>query len=218
MARDVLLAVFVSGAGRTLEGVAERIAGAHLPARIVLVVADRPHAPAIERARVRGLPTLVVPFHGVDPARWSSQVTRELTARGTELILLAGFLPFLPPEFLHPWAGRVINVHPSLLPLHGGRGMYGLRVHRAVLDAGERETGATVHVVTGELDAGPAIVQERIAVQAGDSPETLMERLRPVELNAIADALRQIADGRLSLPLSQSEVGRPADRLDGATR
>ena len=94
--------------------------------------------------------------------------------------------------------------------------MHGRRVHEAVLASGERETGATVHVVTGELDAGPTIHQSRIPVREGDTPETLAERLRPVELGGIAEVLRQVAEGRLTLPIRQSEIGRPASRLDGA--
>ncbi|MCI4361448.1 MAG: hypothetical protein L3J91_07050, partial [Thermoplasmata archaeon] len=185
-------------------------------ARIVLVVADRPHVPAIEKARVRGLPTWVMPFHGADPSTWSASVTRELTERGTELILLAGFLPILPDEFLRAWPGRVLNVHPSLLPRHGGRGMYGRRVHEDVLASGETESGVTVHVVTGQLDGGPVVHQERLPVLPSETPDSLAERLRPIELDAISEVLRRIADGRLPLPLGQSDAGWPEGRVDGA--
>ncbi len=211
MARPIAIAVFVSGEGTTLDALAELVLGDHLPARIALVVADRPHAPAIERARRRGLPTLVLPSHGVDLARWSAQATDELARRSVELVVLAGFLTILPPEFLAHWRGRTINVHPSLLPKYGGPGMYGDRVHRAVLAAGEAESGATVHLVTGDLDRGTPLDQERVAVVAGDTPATLRARLHPVEVRLLATTIRRFAEGALPLPYPE-RAGSPAAR------
>src|SRR5580658_5733608 len=148
MARTLAIGVLLSGEGTTLDALAEMAAGGHLPAQFVLVVADRPHAPGIERARVRGLPTLVLPTHGVDPERWGARLTQELSDRGVELVILAGFLSILPPSWVARWNGRAINLHPSLLPRYGGPGMYGRKVLEAVLAARERTTGATVHLVT----------------------------------------------------------------------
>ena len=157
MTSPLALAVLVSGEGTTLDALAEAIAGGHLPARIELVVADRPHAPAIERARRRGLATTVLPFRGISPAQWSEQLTALLRARGVDLVLLAGFLAILPVPFLRAWGGRTINIHPALLPKHGGPGMYGRHVHEAVLRSGDRETGVSVHLATEEIDAGPIL-------------------------------------------------------------
>ncbi len=214
MARHLPIAILVSGEGTTLEALAELVGGDHLPARIALVVADRPHAPAIERARRRGLPTIVLPTHGVDPARWSRDLTRELEAKGAELVVLAGFLTILPPDWVERWRGRAINVHPSLLPKYGGPGMYGPRVHRAVLAAGERETGATVHLVTGDVDGGPPIAQDRIPVAAGETPETLRDRLRPLEVALLAETIRRFAEGSLPLPYPERDA-RVSGRRDG---
>lgn len=200
MGRVLPIAVFLSGAGTTCDALAELIAGGHLPARVVLVLSDRPHAPGVERARHRGLATAVRPLHGTEPAQWSTQIDALLGERGVELVVLAGFLGILPRELVRAWAGRVINVHPSLLPRHGGPGMYGPRVHAAVLAAGESETGATVHLVTDELDAGPILLQERVAVLPGDDVGALRERLRPVEVRLLADAIRRFADGDWPLP------------------
>lgn len=210
MHRTVALAILVSGEGTTLDALAEMVQGGHLPVRIVLVLSDRPHAPAIERARARGIPTHVLPFHGTAPAQWSERATRALRERDAELVLLAGFLSILPHEFLLGWSGRVVNVHPSLLPRHGGAGMFGARVHAAVLAAGEATTGATVHVVTDAVDGGPVLLQESIPVLPGDTPASLRERLRPVEVGVIARLLREVAEGRRALPLGQSEAVRGA--------
>jgi len=200
--RTLPVAVLVSGEGTTLEGLAELAAGGHLPIRICLVVSDRPNIPAIERARRRGIPTVVLPTKGADPVAWSDRLTRELTDKGVELVVLAGFLSILPTPWVERWSGRAINIHPALLPRHGGRGMYGMRVHRAVLEAGETESGATVHVVTSDVDGGPRVAQEKVPVLPGDTPDDLRARLHPVEVGLLAATLRRFADGELPLPYS----------------
>ncbi len=217
MPRTVPVAVLVSGEGSTLEALAEAVAGGHVPARIVLVLSDRPYAPAIEKARRRGLPTAVVPFRGVAADVWSSRVTRLLTDAGSELVLLAGFLAILPPALTRAWDGRILNLHPSLLPRHGGRGLYGLRVHEAVLHSGDTESGATVHLVTDDVDRGPVLLQERVPVRAGDTAEVLRERVRPVELKVVCEAIRKFADGTWTLPYREPEApARPREKRDAS--
>jgi phosphoribosylglycinamide formyltransferase-1 len=218
MARPLSVGVLVSGEGTTLEALAEMAAGGHLPAHFALVVADRPHAPAIERARVRGLPTLVLPSHGGSPEAWAARLTAELEAQNVELVVLAGFLSILPSSWVAHWKGRAINLHPSLLPRYGGPGMFGRRVLEAVLEARERTTGATVHLVTDDVDGGPPILQERVPVVPDDTPETLRERLRPVEVALLATAIRRFADGALPLPYVVSEPEAPRGRGDRDAR
>ncbi len=211
------VALLVSGEGTTMEALAERAADGRLPIRIVLVVADRPETPAIARARRRGLPTWVASHRGVDPERWSGQIGDALTAHGAELVVLAGFLSILPPSWVERWRGRAINVHPSLLPRYGGPGMYGRRVLEAVLAAGERTTGATVHLVGNEVDRGLPIAQERVPVAPGDTAESLRARLHPVEVELLARTLRLFADGSLALPYDPSEPGARAAGRRGGT-
>ncbi|HYK92565.1 MAG TPA: phosphoribosylglycinamide formyltransferase [Thermoplasmata archaeon] len=214
MTRPLPIAVFLSGEGTTFDALAEAIAGGHLPARIAMVLADRPHAPGIERARHHGLPTAVRPIRGRTPEGWTSEVSELLEERGVALIVLAGFLSILPEPFVHRWSGRIINVHPSLLPEHGGRGMFGLRVHGAVLEARETESGATVHLVTDQVDGGPRLLQERVPVSTEDTPESLRDRVRPVERRLLAEVIRRFADGEwpLPYPVAGAQRSRPSGR------
>jgi phosphoribosylglycinamide formyltransferase-1 len=210
MVGRIVLAVLASGEGTTLEAIASAVPGGYLPARIAVVVADRPHAGAIERARHRGLATAVLPFRGSDPRAWGDQLNRILRGFSVDLVVLAGFLAILPSGWVREWSGRVINLHPALLPRYGGRGMYGNRVHQAVLDHGDAETGVTVHLVTEDVDAGPILLQRRLPVLTTDTPQTLRERLRPLEHEAVLDAIRRFADGRWPLPFPQSDERAPS--------
>ncbi|MFI5419153.1 MAG: phosphoribosylglycinamide formyltransferase, partial [Candidatus Lutacidiplasmatales archaeon] len=209
MRRVLPVAVLASGEGTTLEGLAEAISGAQVPARIALVISDRPNAHVIERARRLGLPTGIIPFHGRPPGEAASALDRALEESGSELVVLAGFLSILPRDWVRAWSGRVINVHPSLLPKYGGRGMYGAHVHEAVLAAGERESGVSVHLVFEEVDRGTVLLQARFPVVPGDTPETLRARAHPVELELLGEAVGNFAEGRWPLPyVSGAEPAR----------
>jgi phosphoribosylglycinamide formyltransferase-1 len=199
--RILPVAFFVSGEGTTLDGIAERVAQGDLPVRIVLVVADREATPGLARAQARGLPTCLAPFRGTDPSAWSEVVDAALRRAGAEAVVLAGFLSVLPNEFLGRWRGRIINLHPSLLPKFGGRGLYGARVHRAVLEAHESESGATVHVVTDDVDRGPILAQVRLALRPDETVDSLRARLHPHEVTVLAETLRRLADGTIPLPV-----------------
>jgi phosphoribosylglycinamide formyltransferase 1 len=200
VARVVTLAVFVSGAGTTLDGLTERILAGQLPAQIALVVADRLGTSAVERARRRGLETLVRPLRTASSgAAWTDAVAPELERRGVDVIVLAGFLSILPKEFIARFPDRIINLHPSLLPKFGGPGMYGLRVHSAVLRSGEKETGVSVHRVTEAVDAGPVLWQVRVPILPDDTPERLRARLHPIEVQALVATITRFA--REELPL-----------------
>ncbi len=200
MGRPLPIGVLASGEGTTFEGIAQGLQDEGIPARIVLVVSDRPEAPVLARAHRWGFPAVVLPARGVDRDAWAAELSRQLHRSGVELVVLAGFLAILPGPWVEEWQGRAINLHPSLLPRYGGRGMHGGRVHVAVLAAGERETGATVHIVTNEVDGGPILGQERMDVWPDDTPESLRERLHPLEVRLMIETMRRFAVGELALP------------------
>jgi len=188
------LAVLVSGGGRSLESLVGVIGRGELQAQIGLVLSDRPGIRALERAAPLDLPHRVVARKEMSgPEEFSEQVWKAIEEHGCSLTVLAGFLRLLLlPEH---WIGRVINIHPALLPAHGGKGCYGDRVHRAVLAAGDPETGCTVHFVDNTYDTGPHILQRRVAVQAGDTADTLAARVFEEEKLALPEAIRRVIRG-----------------------
>ncbi len=200
MTAPLRVAVLASGAGTTLEALAGLWSQPGSPVTIVLVVCDRPGARVMERAHALGLSVALLERRGVPLDAWSQALTERLRAANAELIVLAGFLSILPPSWVEAWRGRAINLHPSLLPRYGGRGMHGHHVHEAVLAAHDRETGATVHLVTPDVDAGPTIAQSRLAVRADDTPESLRARLAPVEVDLLNTTVLRFARGELPLP------------------
>lgn len=159
-----------------------------LDAQIATVVAPNGEAPAVEVAREMGLRVdLVAPGE-----TYGADLLHVLEAVGADWICLAGFLRLVPAEVLARFPRRVLNIHPALLPKFGGKGMYGRRVHEAVLAAGERESGATVHFVTGAYDEGDVILQRACPVEPGDTPESLAARVLVEEHRAYVEALRRV--------------------------
>jgi formyltetrahydrofolate-dependent phosphoribosylglycinamide formyltransferase len=184
------IAVLVSGGGRSLENLAGVIARGELRGRIALVLSNTSKAFALERAARLSIPSVVVdPERKLTPEEFSRDAFAAIESFGCEIAVMAGFLRLLRvPE---RWAGRVLNIHPALLPAFGGKGYYGNRVHEAVLASGVKETGCTVHYVDNEYDHGPVILQRRIEVRAGDTVETLAERVFEEEKLALPEALRR---------------------------
>ncbi len=189
-------AVLVSGSGRTLEGLLEHAAAGTLPLEVALVVASRPDAFGLERARRRGVPARVVARRGAaSTAAFTAEVFDACREAGAELVLLAGWLALLRP-IPADFRGRVLNIHPALLPAFGGKGFYGDRVHAAVLAAGARETGCTVHLVDDEYDHGPVLLQRTVPVLEGDDVPTLAARVFEAEREAYPAAIRAWCAGR----------------------
>ncbi len=191
----VKLAVLLSGSGRTLQNLIDRIDDGSLKAEITAVVSSRSDAYGLERARLRGLPTHVVERRAfLDTAAFSDAMTSLLGTIQFDLVILAGFLNLylFPPK----WAGQVLNIHPGLLPAFGGKGFYGHRVHEAVLAAGAKESGCTVHFAGLEYDSGPIILQERVPVLPGDTSDTLADRVFRAECVAYPEAIRRVAAER----------------------
>lgn len=178
------LLALLSGGGRTLINLLDEIDAGRLRARVAGVVASRP-CPGVERAEARGLPTRIV--RGVIPAADLEVLAREHDALW---VILCGYLQRIEiPDALE---GRVVNIHPALLPKFGGPGMYGDRVHRAVLDAGEHESGCTVHLCDAEYDSGPILLQKRCPVLHSDTVDTLAARVFEVECQAYPEALAML--------------------------
>ena len=195
------LAVLLSGGGRTLLNLLDAVARGELHATIPLVISSRRSAAGVARARARGLEVLVVRPRDYPDARAFAQAqTAHLLAVRPDLVVMAGYLVHYPvPREL---AGRILNIHPALLPRHGGRGMYGDRVHAAVLAAGERESGCTVHLVDDEYDHGPVLAQARVPVLPDDDVGALAARVFEAECatypRVIADYGQRLRDeGRL---------------------
>ncbi len=189
------LAVLISGGGRTLENVATAIARGELNATIALVISSRPGVKGLERAAKLNLPTVVVARKEfADTEAFSAAIWQHIRTANAQLVCLAGFLSLItiPPDF----KGRVINVHPALLPAFGGKGMYGHHVHEAVIAAGCKLSGCTVHFADDTYDTGPIIAQRACAVAEDDTPDTLAARVFEEECLAYTQALRVLCDGR----------------------
>ena len=190
------LALFASGSGTNVGAVLDAIERRQLPAEAALVVSDRENAGALDRARVRGVPTAVV-APDADEAVFARALLDVLATHEADTVALAGYLRKVPDPVVWAFQGRMLNVHPSLLPAFGGAGMYGRRVHEAVLAYGCRITGATVHLVDAGLDTGPVVLQQAVEVHPDDTPDTLAAAVLAAEHDLLPRALRLLAAGRL---------------------
>lgn len=189
------LAVLISGRGSNMQVFLDACATGLLDAEIGVVISNRPGAPGLALADAAGVPTCTID-HREYPSReaFDRALAGEVSGRAVDLVLLAGFMRILTPAFIEPFAGRLFNIHPSLLPKYPG-----LDTHQRALDAGETQTGATVHYVTAELDGGPAVLQAGVDIRPGDTAESLASRVLPLEHIIYPLAVRWHLEGRLSL-------------------
>lgn len=188
------LAVLISGRGSNMLALERATQDGRIDGKIAVVISDRAEAAGLVEARRRGLATdVLAPGPGVDRAAFGRELSRRVEQSGARLIALAGFMRILDDGFVQGWQGRLLNIHPSLLPAH--RGMH---THRRVLDAGERQHGCTVHFVVEELDAGPAVIQGRLAVRPGDDESSLSARVQRLEHIIYPRAVGWFAAGRLA--------------------
>ena len=179
---SIRLAVFASGGGSNLQALIDRFHAAKPgPVRVTLVLSDREDAHALQRARDAGIYATVVQVKDRPVDFVAREMLAALDGADIDLIALAGYLPLVPAIVIRRYRGRILNIHPALLPSFGGPGMYGLRVHRAVLDSGCTVSGPTVHYVDEEYDKGRVIAQWPVPVVTGDTPETLAARVLEVE-------------------------------------
>jgi phosphoribosylglycinamide formyltransferase-1 len=194
------LGFLVSHGGSNMQAVLDAIAAGTLPARAEVAICNNSEAAALARAGARSIPA--VHLSGKthpDPDALDAAILAALQERGVQLVLLAGYMKKLGARVLAAYPRRVLNIHPALLPKFGGQGMYGIRVHRAVLAAGERESGASVHIVTGDYDRGPLLAQARVPVLPGDTAESLQARVLEQEHRLYPEVLRRIATGEIVL-------------------
>lgn len=187
MSEKTKVAVLVSGGGTNLQALIDKVADGQLDdVEIVIVISSREDAFALTRAEKAGITTAV--------AREQQEVLKELKASDAEIVVLAGYMRVLSPEIIAEYRDRIINIHPSLIPKYCGKGFYGMRVHKAVIEAGEKESGATVHYVDEGVDTGAIILQEKVPVLDGDTPETLAARVLETEHEILARGLERAVD------------------------
>lgn len=196
------LGILISGRGSNMQALIEAAAEAAYPAEIAIVISNEPDAAGLERARNAGIATALVDHRGHDGrAAFEDAIHAALTEAGVDLVCLAGFMRILTADFVGRWPGRIVNIHPSLLPAFKG-----LHVHEAVIEAGVRFSGCTVHYVTPEMDAGPIIVQAAVPVHPGDTAGALAARVLEQEHRAYPLAVRLIAEGRVRIVGNRTEI------------
>jgi phosphoribosylglycinamide formyltransferase-1 len=192
-AGKIRLVVLISGRGSNLQAILDGASQGELPVDIRAVISNRPGAYGLERARQAGIPAVTVDHQAFpDRQAFETALRDRIDAEHPELIILAGFMRILSPEFVTHYEGRMLNIHPSLLPKYRG-----LHTHERVLAAGEREHGASVHFVIPELDSGPVIIQARVPVLPGDNPDTLAARVLEKEHRIYPLTIRWFAEGRV---------------------
>jgi phosphoribosylglycinamide formyltransferase-1 len=187
------VAILISGRGSNMTALIEAATAKDYPAEIALVISNRPDAPGLARARAAGVATAVVDHarFGDEREAFEHALDGELRKSRVDLVCLAGFMRLLTPWFVTRWSGRMLNIHPSLLPQFKG-----LHTHRRALEAGMKRHGATVHFVVPEMDSGPIVAQDSVAVRESDTEETLAARVLELEHQLYPRALRAVAEGR----------------------
>lgn len=177
--------ILISGRGSNMMALVEQAGDAY---EVVVVASDKPDAPGLDWARERGIPTFALSPRGIGKIAYEAAITGALREAGVEIVALAGYMRILTPEFVADWAGRIVNIHPSLLPKYKG-----LDTHARAIAAGDAEAGCSVHVVTEELDAGAVLGQARVPIRPGDTAETLAARVLAEEHRLYPRVLAQFA-------------------------
>ena len=181
--------VLGSTRGTALQGILDALAANTLNINLVIVIADKETAPILTRAAQHHIPAQFISPSGLTREAYDARVTAAFEQAGAQLILMIGYMRIVSPSFVAAWKGRLLNVHPSLLPAFGG--LMNKSVHEAVLASGNTETGCTIHQVTDDVDAGPIVLQKRCPVLPDDTVDTLKDRVQALEQAAFVDVLRQ---------------------------
>lgn len=182
------IGILISGRGSNMVAIVEAVKSGEIPdSQVSIVVSDKADAQGLEKAKERGVETVVIERKGRRREEHDAEIIAELQSRGVELVCLAGYMRLLSPDFVRAFENRIVNIHPSLLPAYPG-----LDVHERVLAAGEKVSGCTVHFVNEDLDAGPIILQRAVEVKENDTAETLSARILEQEHVAYVEAVKQI--------------------------
>ena len=201
------IVILISGRGSNMCSILDAIASGELPANVAAVIANRPEAAGLETARARGIPVRLVDHrHYADRTAFDAALAETIDAFAPDLVVLAGFMRILTPDFVQCYRGRMLNIHPSLLPLFTG-----LHTHRRALEAGARVHGCTVHFVTPELDHGPIVIQAAVPVLDGDDESALASRVLAQEHVIYPLAIRWFIEGRLHLLDGKAKLDLPQD-------
>ncbi|MEJ5251164.1 MAG: phosphoribosylglycinamide formyltransferase [Armatimonadota bacterium] len=197
----IRIAVLVSGhsRGSNMQAIIDACRRGEIDGQVVLVIGTRSEAPALQRARESRVHTRVISPRNLSEEEYAQRLLHALEEAKVDLVCLAGYMRLLPAAVVQAYAGRVMNIHPALLPLFGGKGMYGERVHQAVLETGMKVSGCTVHFVDEQYDTGPIIVQRCVPVEEEDTWETLAARVLVQEHQAYVQAVKLFAEGRLRI-------------------
>jgi formyltetrahydrofolate-dependent phosphoribosylglycinamide formyltransferase len=194
--------VGAKGRGSNLLAILNAISAGTVSGQVTVVIGSLKGAPALEAASSAGVETVVVGTANRTDDEYGAVLLRAITKRDVDLIVLAGYMRRLPDALTTSFAGRIVNIHPSLLPAFGGHGMYGRKVHEAVREAGVTESGCTVHVVDNEYDHGPVVAQRRVDVFPDDSVDDIAARVLGAEHSLLVDVLADICSGKRALPLA----------------
>ena len=213
--KSLSIGVLSSHEGTNLQSIIDACKEGWLHARVRVVVCNNSRSMAIERARREG-----IPFRHIsgrthpDPHELDAAIASAFEEHGVELVVLAGYMKKLGPRTLDRYRGRILNIHPALLPRFGGEGMYGSRVHEAVLDSGDAVSGVTVHLVDEEYDRGPIVAQRKVPVLVDDTPDSLARRVLEQEHAIYPETLQMIASGEIDLDrLPVQDAGRPLPQV-----
>lgn len=187
------IVVFASGSGTNFQSVIDAVYRNEIDANLSGLITNKDHIGAIERAQKFSIPHRVLdPNQFEDKRAYSNLLQKQLKSWNCDLIVLAGYLKKIPSEIIRNYKNRILNIHPALLPKFGGKGYYGLNIHKAVIAAGEKESGCSVHIVTDEFDAGPVLAQAKVPVFEHDTPEELAKRVLEQEHKLLPKVINEI--------------------------
>ncbi len=211
MPKTTNLAVLLSGSGKTLQNLIDKIGDKTINAKIQIVTSSSPDAYGLKRAQKNNIPATVVKYSDYNSAKvFSNAIIKEIEEYPIDLIILAGFMHlFKIPD---KYSGKVMNIHPGLIPSFCGKGYYGHHVHEAVIESGVKVSGCTVHFVDNEYDNGPIIIQRTVPVHEGDTADTLAQRVFKEECEAYPDAINLFAEGRLKIEGSRVRILNPKSK------